>query len=83
MISFCTIARRFTMIAQPKQKDQPKITTSLRGSVSDRGNPHLSGPTGAGRRIAPQGLRIATPCGLAMTVGDENWSLFVGSAVIS
>ena len=25
------IARRFTMIAQPKQKDQPKITTSLRG----------------------------------------------------
>ena len=28
-------------------------------------------------------LEIATPCGLAMPVGDENWSLFAGSTVIS
>ena len=36
------------------------VFLSLRGSVSDRGNPHLSDPSGVGRRNAPQGLRIAT-----------------------
>ena len=54
-----------------KKKDQPKITTSLRGAKR-RGNPHLSGPGGAGRRVAPQGLRIATPL-RARNDGDNRW----------
>ena len=54
-----------------KKKDQPKITTSLRGAKR-RGNPHLSGPAGAGRRVAPQGLRIATPL-RARNDGDNRW----------
>ena len=46
-----------------------------------RGNPLLSGPTGAGRRNAPQGLRIATPSARNdMVIGG--WSFCLDWAMI-
>ena len=48
-----------------------------------RGNPHLSDPGGAGRRNAPQGVRIATGLTpLAMTVVVGGWSFYFTRAII-
>ena len=56
----------------------PQGGLSCPSGNSPSGNPHLSGPGGAERRNGPQGLRIATPCGLAMTAGDGGWFLRAG-----
>ena len=45
----------------PAQRDQPPSPSVIANQCAHWcGNPHLSGPSGAGRRAAPQGLRIAT-----------------------
>ena len=50
-----------TMTAAPRRNGTShRPLLSLRGADRRRGNPHLSGLSGAGRRIALQGLRIAT-----------------------
>ena len=60
----------------PAKRDQVTTTSVIANQCAHWcGNPHLSGPGGAGRRTAPQGLRIATGFALAMTVVDGGWTV--------
>ena len=69
---------RFPHTPHSNRRTSPQLPRHCEEGKARRGNPHLAGPRGAGRRNSPQGLRIATAYGLAMTEVDGGWSCFAG-----